>query len=83
MTDRRLDERFRIEGDPEEAPRGLLAVDPSDGGEVRWYIVLAATGEPELPPNRQDGFATEDEAHEFHRTVLRADPRLEVRPVHA
>jgi hypothetical protein len=27
MTDRR-DERFKIEGDPEEALRGLLKVDP-------------------------------------------------------
>ena len=40
-----------------------------------------ATGEPEQPPNRQEGFATEDEAHEFHQTVLRGDSRLVVRPV--
>ena len=27
MTDRRLDERFKIEGDPEDALRGLLGAD--------------------------------------------------------
>jgi hypothetical protein len=67
------DERFSIEGDPEDALRGLLG--------ARWYIVVVATGEPELPPNPSDGFATESEARKFHRTVLRGDPRLEVRPV--
>jgi hypothetical protein len=73
------EERVSIPLDPEEALRGLMQVDP--GERVRWYIVVAETGEPEWPPNPSNGFATEAEAEEFHRTVLRGDPRLEVRPV--
>ena len=46
---------------------------------VRWYVVVADTGEPELnllnPPG---GFATEDEARELHRSLLHGDPRLQV-----
>lgn len=44
MTERRRDERFKIEGDPEEALRGLLAADPDSvedpeawaRGRVTW-----------------------------------------------
>ena len=77
MADRH-DERFSIEGDPEDALRGLLAADPA---EVRWHIVFVDTGNVAPPPNRPEGYATEDEALEAHATVLEGNPKLEVRAV--
>jgi hypothetical protein len=67
------DERFKIEGDPEHALRAAM--------NVRWYVVVVDTGEPELPPNPPGGFATEEEARRLHRTLMHGDPRLEVRAV--
>lgn len=74
MGDPARDEPSKIEGDPEDPRRGVTG--------LRWYVVVADTGEQELPPNPPGGFATEDEAHELHQTLLHGDPRLEVRPVH-
>jgi hypothetical protein len=67
-----LDERFKIEGDPEDALRAVL-------GAERWYIVNRETDELASPPNPKDGFATESEARDFHRTVREGDPALEIR----
>lgn len=64
--------------DPEALLRALMKVDPR---EVRWHIVVAATGDVVPPPNPGDGFATEDEAVDFMAKLYPNDDRLEVRPV--
>ena len=53
MSESRREERLKSEGAPEDVLRA--------GMGVRWYVVVADTGEPELPPNPPGGFATEDE----------------------
>jgi ribosomal protein S18 acetylase RimI-like enzyme len=47
---------------------------------VRWFIFACGSGTP-VKGQSLDGFASESEAHEFHRSVFRSDPRLEVRCV--
>ena len=43
----------------------------------RWFIVEIQTGNPH-PRQPMDGFATREEAVDFHQTILGSDHRYEV-----